>query len=117
MLEHYQTISVIVDKINDYLMKREGKKPPLICKDGFRLSVQASSNHYCDPRQNEGPWCEVEVGYPSADEPLLFQYAETQGEWTKTVYPYTPIHVVAQALARHGGVDWDLMMIHEVQEE
>jgi|688.fasta_scaffold180697_3 hypothetical protein len=117
LLEYYET-SVIIHLINDYLMKTTTRlKPELICKDGFSMSVQASETHYCDPRQNEGPWCEVEVGYPSAEEPLLFQYAETQGEWTKTVYPYTPIHVLAQVVERHGGIDWDLMKIREIHDE
>lgn len=26
-------------------------RPELICNDGFRVSIQASKGHYCDPRE------------------------------------------------------------------
>lgn len=31
------------------------------CSNGLQLSVQASENHYCTPRNNEGPYTHVEV--------------------------------------------------------
>jgi hypothetical protein len=43
----------------------------IYCKDGYNLSVQASATHYCSPREDFGPWYEVEVGYPSAVEDTL----------------------------------------------
>ena len=73
------------------------------CRDGFRMSVQASEHHYCSPRTNEGPWDEVEVGFPSAVEPLLWKYADEPGNWTETVYGYVPIELVAAVVELHGG--------------
>ena len=35
------------------------------CKDGFTMSVQASKSHYSEPKNDEGPYSEVEVGIPS----------------------------------------------------
>jgi len=67
------------------------------------MSVQASSFCYCSPRNDVGPWEEVEVGYPSNPEPMLFEYAETPGRWTETVYPYTPVSLVAAIIEVHGG--------------
>ena len=54
-----------------------------------------------------GPWVEVEVGFPSVVEPLLFEYAESPGRWTDTVYPYVPIELVASVIEVHGGVKRD----------
>ena len=31
------------------------------------VSIQASEYHYCTPRNNEGPYSEWEVGFPSED--------------------------------------------------
>jgi hypothetical protein len=87
-------------------------KPRIICKDGWSMSVQASQHHYCRPRQDVGPWTEVEVGYPSTAEPLLFEYVECETDdtdWTGSVYPYTPVGVVAAVLDLHGGVDWEVL--------
>lgn len=93
--------------INDYLRlhRNNGEFPsaPVItCNDGFRLSVQANKGAYCTPRQNKGPFVEVEVGYPSTVEPLLIPYAEGDS-YTDTVYPYTPSTVVDDVIAKHGG--------------
>ena len=69
------------------------------------MSVQASSNHYCSPREDEGPWTHVEVGYPNRVEPLLWEWAEVKGAWTDTVYPRVPVEVVAAVVELHGGFD------------
>lgn len=80
-----------------------GSLPPVVCQDGFRMSVQVGSMLYCTPRSDVGPWTTVEVGFPSRVEPLLWRYAETPWEWTDTVYPYTPIEVVAAVIELHNG--------------
>ena len=43
----------------------------VVCADGFRMSVQANETAYCDPRDNTGPYTEVEVGFPNREEPML----------------------------------------------
>lgn len=77
----------------------------LVCADGFEVSVQASFGHYCDPRNNEGPWKTVEVGYPSAPDALLDPYMEglLPRDPVESIFPYTPVHVVEQVIAKHGG--------------
>ena len=83
---------------------RSGMTKSILCNDGFRMSVQASESHYCSPRNNSGPWTEVEIGFPLILEPLLFDYAETKGQWTNTVYPYVPIELAAAVIEVHGGL-------------
>jgi len=34
---------------------------------------------------------------------MLFEYAETPGDWTNTGYPYTPAQGVANVIEVHGG--------------
>jgi len=88
-------------------------RPTIECADGFRMSVQASAGHYCTPRENEGPYDEVEVGFPNKEEPLLVPYAEDASRLTQTVYPYVPLDTVIKVIQKHGGVSgevtWDQM--------
>ena len=78
----------------------------ITCSDGFEMSVQASSFHYCQPRKNlpNGEYQEVEIGFPSAEEELISAYAEYPDKLTKTVYGYVPIDIVEKVIEKHGGV-------------
>jgi len=67
------------------------------------MSVQAGGGLYCTPADDVGPWTRVEVGFPSQIEPLLWEYAESPGAWTDTVYPRVPVEVVAAVVEVHGG--------------
>lgn len=78
----------------------------VMCADGFSVSVQASRYHYCHPRQDSGPYSQVELGYPSnrpTDEVMTYREDPT-GSPTETVYPYVPADAVMRLLAEHGGV-------------
>lgn len=78
--------------------------PEIICKDGFKMSVQVSSTHYCDPRNNTADYySEVEVGFPSDKEPLLMQWAEDPHNPTGTVYGYVPSNIIQNIIQKHGG--------------
>lgn len=85
-------------------------RKPIICKDGFSMSVQASSSHYCTPRRNlfNGDYETVEIGFPSEKEDLLIDYAEIEEELTKTVYGYVPVEVVEEIIKKHGGIKYEL---------
>jgi len=77
-------------------------------EDGQSLSVQASSTHYCTPRENEGPWHNVEVGFPSIEPPESWA-GYMDGDWeaddrTNTVYGYIPIEMVVDFINKHGGI-------------
>lgn len=87
---------------------------PITCNDGFSMSVQANNAAYCRPRTIETPyWTMVEVGFPSQIEPLLWEYAEDPGKWKDTVYPYTPIEIVAAVIELHGGINHNQKEIEE----
>lgn len=79
--------------------------PPMICVDGFTMSVQVSRTHYCSPREdNAQDYYEVEVGYPSETEELLLRFAEDEDKPTKTVYGYVPVSIVDAVIEKHGGL-------------
>lgn len=76
-----------------------------ICKDGFSLSVQADSMTYCSPRvDNADEYTAVEVGFPSAHEPLLAPYQDGEGAMTQSVFAWVPASVIALVLIKHGGM-------------
>lgn len=78
-------------------------RPRIVCPDGFSLSVQASFYHYCTPRDDYGPYYEVEVGFPSECVDEFMPYIDgINDDPTKTVYGYVPIDLVAKVLQQHG---------------
>ncbi len=85
-----------------YVFLRQLNK--IVCVDGFTMSVQASEAHYCQPRDNKGPWHTVEVGYPSEREVLFMTYAEDKKHPTDTVYAGIPIDLVVTVIDKHGGM-------------
>ncbi len=75
------------------------------CPDGLELSIQASSTHYCWPRENEGPWGQVEIGFPSEEVEEFLPYKDRpDDDPTDTVYGYVPSYVVLKVLEEHGCV-------------
>lgn len=100
---------VTPQQLNEWLIGNPPRsyKPrrPVVCRDGFTMSIQAGVGLYCTPSEDVGPWSTVEVGFPSQIEPLLWEYAETPGEWTDTIYPRVPVEVVAAVVEVHGGFD------------
>lgn len=79
-------------------------RPNITCKDGFKLSVQASDAHYCGPRNNHGPYSSVEVGYPSERVEEFMPYAEDKKFPANTVYGWVPIEIVEAVIEKHGGI-------------
>jgi hypothetical protein len=84
--------------------------PVITCQDGFTMSVQGSEYNYSTPREDNPPngYTHVECGFPSSTPvtSALLDYAECGGntEYTKAVYPYTPVEVVRAELDAHGGI-------------
>ena len=90
---------------DNYGYKSVEKAQRINCVDGFSMSVQASSFHYCTPRENYTEfWSEVEVGFPSEVEGKLVQWAENLDDLTGTVYGYVPVKIVVDVINSHGGV-------------
>ncbi len=84
-------------------MKRK-KYKTVQCADGFSVSVQGNETAYSTPRNNAGPYTEVECGFPSSYDFHLNQYAEDPDDPTGTVYGWVPAHVVRMCLDSHGGM-------------
>ena len=83
------------------------RRDRIICKDGFSMSVQASSFHYCSPRIDNAPDYEtVEVGFPSKEEPLLTEYSEDMPDTalTSSVYPHVPANIIFEVIEKHKGM-------------
>ena len=94
----------------------------VVCHDGFRLSVQASSFHYCEPRiDNADKYVSFECGMPSESEPLLMPYIQQMSNWElhvgysqdprQCVYEYVPKAIIKKIIKKHGGIrehpDWE----------
>jgi len=90
------------DKMFDFQPRRE----IVVCKDNFKMSVQASANHYCNPKVNGAgmSYSHVEVGFPTEKEDLLMDYCEDRDEPTETVYSYVPASVIIDIIEKHGGM-------------
>jgi len=77
----------------------------VVCRDGFRMSVQAHDGAYCHPRCDGAlKYTQVEIGYPSHREEIIMPWAENPDEPTQTVYGYVPVEIVTTVIAKHGGI-------------
>ena len=120
IVEEKKSSKITIWSCNEYIKKTYsisnlGDYRPYIrmrvqCNDGFSISIQASACHYCEPRRTfEGPYTELELGYPSYSEELLIPYREDDYcEPENTVYPYVPVEVVDKVIKKHGGIVYDV---------
>jgi hypothetical protein len=77
----------------------------VVCADGFNMSVQAHDGAYCEPRLDaQRKYTLVEIGFPSAKEPLIMPWCEDDRKPTDTVYGYVPVDVVTNVIVKHGGM-------------
>lgn len=119
MNEGYTVFSDHMEKHGVDMKKENSMQNTLavVCQDGFTVSIQASASHYCSPRKSfnrlenysdfTSPivdysiYNEMELGYPSARDDLLTDYAETpDGD----IYGWVPVDVVNALLEKHGGI-------------
>jgi hypothetical protein len=77
----------------------------IYCNDGFNMSVQGSSGHYCIPRKTQDWYLSMEIGYPSDIEKLILEYAEDVENPLETVYGYVPCDIIQSIIENHGGID------------
>ena len=80
--------------------------PPMVCADGFKMSVQGHCGAYSHPRDDFAKhYTAVEVGYPSERVEDLMPYIDGEGSNpTETVYGYVPVEVIEKIVAAHGGL-------------
>ena len=82
--------------------------PYVICKDDFTFSAQASESHYSKPKGLADEYEEIELGFPSYNDPIIAKYREDYGcdeSFSTAVYGYVPVKVVDRLIAAHGGID------------
>lgn len=98
-----RTLKTVNIKGTDYTY--QNNRPHVECADGFKVSIQASRNHYCSPRvDGDIIYDEVELGYPNTEEPELLEYAEDPDRLKSTVYGYVPVELVNKIIEKHGGI-------------
>ena len=73
-------------------------------RSGFGVSVQARNRNYCTPRDDFGPYTQVELGFPTAPDSLIIGFAEDSDNPTETVYGYVPVGIVQALAVKHGGI-------------
>lgn len=83
-------------------------RPMVVCKDGFSLSIQASSGHYCVPAaNNRTDYTELELGCLSEVVPELNGYMDPGSDekgYSRAVFAYVPRELVKSILRKHGGI-------------
>lgn len=105
------TLNDLLKCVMASLNKRQFQRiPRLVCNDGFSMSVQVGEHLYCNPRDNNGPWIDAEVGYPSEEEILIENYAEDESNLIGTVYGYVPIDIIEKVIYKHGGISKDYLL-------
>lgn len=101
------------DYVNDYfkLVGRNSRRlfRQMELADGTKMSVQANCEKYSSPRDSEGPYDSVEIGYPSEKIDELMPYCDDPEYPTKTVYGYVPVSVVNAIIEERGGIAGDVM--------
>jgi hypothetical protein len=94
------------DWVNDFLRqtRRESAikgflkvRPKVICATTLTMSIQTGEGLYCEPRDANGPYTKVEVGYPSRKPPRSWaKYLDGdnfRNDW-QGVYAYIPVELV-----------------------
>lgn len=81
----------------------------LLMSDGTSMSIQASSSHYCSPREtldSYGLYHTFEVGFPSKRIPAFMEYIDGPDDCdpTNTVYGGVPKQIIEDAINKCGGV-------------
>ena len=98
-IQKYRTVTKLVPGLTS------SHTPKVVCKDGFKMSVQAGQSLYSEPRDVVDSYERAEVGFPSTEETLLASYAEDGDNLCDTVYGYVPCSIIDEVIDKHGGID------------
>lgn len=74
------------------------------CKGCVYVRVQAGEMWYSEPRLDTGWYRKAELGYPTAEDEELRDYAEDKRDLCGTVYGFVPVKLVDEVLTKHGGI-------------
>lgn len=106
--------------------------PHVVAKDGFSVSLQIHHGNYCSSENSYRAFGhtmeDVEFGFPSMNEELMFEYSEMYGnteyqyedDGTVIEHPFDistfditgtvgkiPVSVLEKVFEKHGGIDWE----------
>ena len=93
-IQKYRKVETITPDVTSCLL------PHVVCRDGFKMSVQVGQSLYSDPMSVADIYEAVEVGYPSEIVPELKAF--DQGD---DVFPFVPCTVIDEIIDKHGGID------------
>ena len=94
----------------------DNMRPSLLCRDGFKMSIQAGKGYFCEPREDCPQYKSVEIGYPDYDDILaifisgsLEQYREEINYYVhdplNDVLDRVPVELVQKVIDKHKGID------------
>lgn len=90
--------------INDYFAKSPGRvRKSIVTKRGRIFSIQASSGHYCLPRNDVGPYTHVEVMVVEGSDPKPFIGFNSGRKAIDHVYGFLPVKLVEDVINRIDG--------------
>jgi hypothetical protein len=95
----------MTDYVHDHFARHPGTiRRGITCADGFSISVQASSFHYCSPREdNAERYDSVEVGFPERPDGTGYRI-RSFGRGSRGIYGWVPVSTVNRWIKRHGGL-------------
>lgn len=101
-------------------MKMKELNHPIPYKDG-EISIQASEFHYCYPKDNDGPYSQVEVAVFDKDgnrvrEDMFLEWADDKDS-NEPVYGYVPVYRVNQLLSDDGYTHENIKGIYKRLEQ
>lgn len=93
-----------IKSLSQRIFRKDRPVQAIICKDGFKISVQAGEGIYSSPRGPSTLYSAVELGYPNQSIPAFAEWQESgPDDNTDTVWGYVPITLVVELLNSHGG--------------
>lgn len=101
----------MTDYVNEYLTKKKiglsyPVVPSMFFKRGGSMSVQASSGHYCSPKNDAGPYhmVEVLVASPRLKVPKSFGKPAQKFDDGARLYTWVSVDAVNAEIKRRGGI-------------
>ena len=103
-----KVITESFDEMDDSDSKESKITKKVHFNNGGSISVLASSSHYCEPRNDNGPYTKFELGYPSKDTKLpqsLLKYQEQSSitDPYDNIFPYVPVRILMKLADMNGG--------------
>lgn len=73
--------------------------PHVFCKDGFVFSVNVGLQAYCSPRDERGPWQELEISFLHGEDEAIQRWMDDSG-----IAGNVLVEIINSAIRAHGGI-------------